>query len=173
MCISLGRIKRVTTVSVQLPCSGQYQIYPFDKIRCSVYITGNIPSSLINISWLGGKPLFYPPWLKISSYVLLNYEMNGTETFEPIPEDVNDPLSLVSLTNANGYRIWMELQREFRYHLVVMYLPTIIFSVVAWMSLWFPLPPDMTRAGICKLARSFRHCVKLPVDESFRRNLAL
>ncbi len=143
-----GRINLFESFTARFPCQGNYKRFPFDIVSCNMFVGGMTPPAVVDMNWLGGKPLFFPPWVKTSSFDLKGFDF--TEDLRTLdPQNIIEYVTSTYVeANSTAVSVSLNLRRKYSYYILAMYLPNIVIVIIAWMSMWFPF--DGTRMNICK-----------------------
>ena len=126
-------------------------MFPFDYMGCNMFMAGTMPPAVITLNWMkAGEPLFIPPWLKTTSFLLdpgLAIKQSPVNDTADVSNIVEFVTSFYDLAGANSYMVAVSLTRQYSYYVLTLYLPTFIIVIIAWLSMWFPF--DSTRVSIC------------------------
>ncbi|XP_064637136.1 glycine receptor subunit alphaZ1-like isoform X2 [Lineus longissimus] len=134
-----GRITFSIRLSIELACPMQFENYPMDDQKCSLYIESySLPSTDLVYMWFEDKPVLYnkkmelPKFLMEGDPTISNYTNTGA--YRP--------------GNWSGIQMDVHLHRQFIYYLIQLYIPSALVVIVSWVSFWLDVESAPARVSL-------------------------
>jgi len=119
-----GNVLYTIRVTLRMSCNMQLELFPFDAQICGVRIsTYANTDDRIAYNWRSNDPMEMEDDLQISQFDLIE---QGIKTHK----------NILTTGNFSGLTANFHLRRQYGYHMLQTYIPTILIVSISWVSFW-------------------------------------
>jgi len=128
-------IRYSSRINFDVACNMDFHKYPVDEQYCEIkFESFGLQASQIKLTWLENS-------MHVNQNITLaqfNFRVNVLDSYKTDYYDVNYP----------GLILQLHLTRQIGYHVVQTYIPSTVFVILAWLSLFIPAESVPGRVGM-------------------------